>query len=419
MTAFPTVFKCSLDQLETNLLTLSRRLNSSEYDFLVPLREYDLRQGWKEYHFNNCTEWLNLKCGIHPSTGREKVRVSHALWDLPLVSQAFQRGELSYSKVRSMTRLATPENEQALLDYALTATALQVDTHCRHLRNAQRDASTRDVNRVHKQRYLSRSCHGDGSMTMIVELTQEAGELVMKALEIAAAAQLADDQNTGDYVSSLMTRQADALVAIAQAFLADGAEKTASKAAASTADHYQVMVHVDEAALREDPEKTHKSDLLLESVRRLCCDSSVIAVTEDEQGNPLNLGRKYRVVPPSLRRALASRDKCCRFPGCTHDKWLDGHHVIHWIDGGETSLKNTLLICSRHHRLLHEGGFSIKKNFEGDWYFVNARGKTIPDAPIYRPTNIVTNPPRDGWPPHALPGLPHANTETRTTNKVY
>ena len=327
------------------------------------------------------------------------------------MSEAFRRGELSYSKARSLTRLATPQNEQELLDYALSATALQVENHCRELRNARRRESTRDVNQVHQQRCLYRHMGENGGMSIHVELTREAGELVMKALEIAAAAQAADDQRVGlgvngrgerdrdrngdplirENAETLMARQADALVAMAQSYLAGGSDNKTT-----TADHYQVMVHVDEAALREDPNKTNKSDLPLESIRRLCCDSSIVAVTEDEKGMPLNVGRKHRVIQPALRRALAARDGSCRFPGCTHDKWLDGHHIKHWVNGGETSLANTLLLCSRHPRLLHEGGFAIKKNYEGNWYFVNARGKTIPDGPVYRLTKSVTNPSREG-----------------------
>ena len=404
MTAYQTISRRSIDQLETDIVSLAQSVTAAEYEFLVLLREYDLRQGWKEYHFNHCAEWLNLKCGIKPGTGLEKLRVAHALWDLPLISQAFQKGELSYSKARSMTRLATPENEKALLDYALSATAQQVDDHCKQLRNADRNASSLEVNRIHQRRYLSRSCHGDGSMTIRIEMTQEAGELVMKALEVATAEQASNDQHTVEG-ASLQARQADALVAIAQAYLAGGSEKSTS-----SADHYQVVVHVDEAALREDPKQTAKSDLPLESVRRLCCDSGVVAVVEDDKGNPLNVGRKHRVVQPALRRALTSRDKSCRFPGCTHTKWLDAHHVTHWVHGGKTSLGNTLLLCSRHHQLLHEGGFSIKKNFEGDWYFVEARGKTLPDASVYQPTKSVTNPrgghpPRGGWPPRGLSAL--------------
>ena len=88
----------------------------------------------------------------------------------------------------------------------------------------------------------------------------------------------------------------------------------------------------------------------------------------------LNLSRKHRLVQPALRRALEARDRGCRFPGCSHERWLDAHHVVHWADGGETSLDNTLLLCSRHHRLLHEGGFAIRADANGEWQFQNAKG---------------------------------------------
>ena len=100
----------------------------------------------------------------------------------------------------------------------------------------------------------------------------------------------------------------------------------------------------------------------------------------------LNLSRKHRLVPcarrvqPALRRALEARDRGCRFPGCSHERWLDAHHVVHWADGGETSLGNTLLLCSRHHRLLHEGGFAIRADANGEWQFQNAKGMKQPQS---------------------------------------
>ena len=121
----------SLDQLEQDIISLSSHINATEYEFLVLVREFDLRQGWKAYHFNNCAEWLNMKCGIAPGTAREKLRVANALFDLSATSLAFQKGDLSYSKARELTRVATPRTEEKLLDYAIPATALQVENHCR------------------------------------------------------------------------------------------------------------------------------------------------------------------------------------------------------------------------------------------------------------------------------------------------
>ena len=266
--------------------------------------------------------------------------------------------------------MATPANEEKLLDYAVQATAQQVDDHCRQLRNVQRENSTADALRLHKQRHLSISSHADGTVTISVELPAETGELVRKALEMAQAELDAEGVDSDEVPSveeeNLFTKQADALLHVVHGFMSGGKEKSNC-----TADHYQVMVHVDEDALRGEPDENSKSDLPIETVRRLCCDSAVVVVEEDKNGNPMNVGRKHRVVQPALKRALLARDKCCRFPGCSHKKWLDAHHVEHWADGGETSLENTVLLCSKHHRLLHEGNFQIKPGPDGEWHFQN------------------------------------------------
>jgi len=159
---------------------------------------------------------------------------------------------------------------------------------------------------------------------------------LVQPAEIAAAA-LAPNLASAADADEFFRQQADALVHLAQAFLAGGDSNS------STADHYQVMVHVDESALRDDG---GKSDLPVESMRRLTCDASLVHVAEDDKGNVLNAGRKTRVVSPPMKRALLGRAKHCRFPGCSHAKWLDAHHVMHWADGGETSMDNTLL-CRR------------------------------------------------------------------------
>jgi hypothetical protein len=332
----------------------------------VDLREFDLRQGWKAYLFNHCSEWLSMKCGIEVTTGREKVRVARALFDLPLVSAAFEAGDLSYSKARSLTRVVTAHNEAEFLEFAQRATAQQVQQHCSRVHNGDSHASTRDANRQHDGRHLSRSINENGKMTISIELPIESGELVMKAIEGA----------TVEGAESIFARQADALVEVAKDHLAGKSTKKSC-----SADHYQIMVHVDEKALRAENASRDasecKSDLPIETVRRLCCDGAIVPVTEDEDGNPLNVGRKHRIVQPALRRALHARDKCCTYPGCSHDKWLDGHHIEHWADGGETSLENTLLLCSKHHRLLHEGGFAIKKNYRGERYFETSQGHVV------------------------------------------
>lgn len=391
--ATATITRRSLDQLEEDIISHSQHINATEYEFLVLLREFDLRQGWKAYHFNNCAEWLNMKCGIAPCTAREKLRVANALFDLPNVSRAFQKGDLSYTKARALTRVATPRDEEQLLDYALKATAAQVDRHCLELRNVRRDVSTADANRAHDGRYFSYSPNRDGSVRISMELPGEQAGLLLKALELGTSRLKSDDEKYleselkadelsefgGDAsrdASALHREQADGIVEIARAYLAggDSSESDGSKRSCS-ADHYQVTVHVDERALRGEPDKQSKSDLPIETVRRLCCDGAIVPLVEGETGKSAGLGRKHRVVNPQLRRALLARDRGCRFPGCTHTKWLDAHHVMHWADGGETTPENLVMLCSAHHRLLHEGGFEIKPGPNAQWQFRNASGR--------------------------------------------
>jgi hypothetical protein len=311
----------SLDQLEEDIISLSSHINAMEYEFLVLVREFDLRQGWKEYLFNCCAEWLNMKCGMALGTAREKLRVINALFDLPQTSRAFQKGGLSYSKARALSRIATPTTEERLLDFALKATASQVDRHCMELRNVQWCTSAADANRAHNARYLSCSPHSDGSVTLSVELPQETAGLVMKALELAASRSDNDELRENDAdaprgVSDLLLQQADALVELAKSYLAGGTDKKAS-----TADHYQVTVHVDEKALAGAPDENSKSDLPIETVRRLCCDSSLVAATDDENGNTKDSSRNHGRKPGDALLQTSSTTARGRLRNQAGRKW--------------------------------------------------------------------------------------------------
>ena len=123
----------------------------------------------------------------------------------------------------------------------------------------------------------------------------------------------------------------------------------------------------------------------------MLCDSSLVVISESG-GAPVTVGRKTRTVPPSIRRALRSRDRGCRFPGCTHDRFTDAHHIQHWADGGETCAENLVLLCRRHHRLIHEGGFSIEREDPNGLVFRRPDGATVercPAAPRSRTDALV------------------------------
>jgi hypothetical protein len=178
----------------------------------------------------------------------------------------------------------------------------------------------------------------------------------------------------GGELPPLSARRADALVVLAESFLQHGAE------ALSRGDRQQIVVHVDDCALAaRDSGRCELEDgpaTPIETARRLACDASVVKIREDERGEPLDVGRKTRSIPPALRRALKSRDQGCVFPGCGHRRYVDGHHIHHWADGGETKLANLVSLCRFHHRAVHEGGMRIERLDDGAWRFTTARGES-------------------------------------------
>jgi hypothetical protein len=136
-----------------------------------------------------------------------------------------------------------------------------------------------------------------------------------------------------------------------------------------------VIVHVDQSALEGHG---GRSDLPIETVKRLTCDGGLVTIVEDEDGQPLEVGRKRRTVTTALRRALWSRDRGCTFPGCGNQRWVEAHHIQHWSNGGATKAENLTLLCSHHHTLLHEGGFGIRRADDGALRFVRGDGRYIP-----------------------------------------
>ena len=148
-------------------------------------------------------------------------------------------------------------------------------------------------------------------------------------------------------------------------------------------ERYQVVVHVDSPALEEDGDGGAELDdgpaVATETARRLSCDSSVVRIDESD-GSPLDVGRRTRAVPPAIQRALQRRDRGCRFPGCENRRFVDAHHIRHWARGGETKLENLVLLCRRHHRDVHEGGYSIEL-VDGELRFRNPWGGPVPWLP--------------------------------------
>ena len=149
-------------------------------------------------------------------------------------------------------------------------------------------------------------------------------------------------------------------------------------------DRYQVVVHVEADGLGGNAEAGQLAledgiGVSAEMSRRVACDASTVVMSHARDGTVLDVGRKTRTIPPAIRRALTSRDRRCRFPGCDACH-CDAHHVRHWADGGTTRLDNLLLVCRRHHRAVHEEGFTVELN-DGEARFFWPDGRPLPDVP--------------------------------------
>jgi hypothetical protein len=390
----------TLDELEHRITELAAHLYAGSYRWLCLLREFDARGGWHGWGIHSCAHWLNWKCGLTMGAAREKLRVAHALASLPKVSEAFEHGRLSYSKVRALTRVAGADNEDYLLALALGGTASQLELLVRAYRRCKRVDENARAGRQHDRRRLSCWYDDDGSLVIEAWLPSEQGALVMKAIEAAmdqatdarwqarpAENVSAETSTTAEPIESFPQRRADALVEIVESYLATG------PMALSGGERYELIVHVDQEVLTERAEGRCEMEngpwISAETARRFACDASVVRMLDDELGEPLSVGRKTRSIPTALRRALRARDRGCRFPGCTHQRFVDGHHIVHWAEGGETSLGNLVSLCRRHHRLVHEGGYTVRRLDDGAFAFTAPKRKPIWLAPPLPAGDVV------------------------------
>jgi 5-methylcytosine-specific restriction endonuclease McrA len=315
--------------------------------------------------------------GLDLRAARERVRVARALGTLPTLAEALARGELSYAKVRALTRVATPETEARLLGVGLAGTAAHVERIVRGWRYMDRRAEARESARQHASRALHVYHDEDGTVVLRGRLSPEVGALLLRTL---AAARETLYQKVGGSAEppTMAQQQADAL-----ALLAESALHHLDPGAPG--ERYQVVVHV-EAQVLADPDQPGQSVLdggarvSAETSQRLACDASRVVMRHDTNGRLVEIGARTRTIPPALRRALHHRDRSCRFPGCGV-RFGQGHHLRHWAHGGPTTLSNLALLCRRHHRAVHEEGYQVARGPDGALRFRRPDGRPLPEVP--------------------------------------
>jgi hypothetical protein len=390
-----------LERLGNEIAELAAHLNAATARLLDLIREFDARGGWGN-GFSSCAAWLTWRVGLAPGAAREHVRVARALGTLPRLAQALARGELSYSKVRALTRVATPETEDRLLSVGRAGTAEHVERIVRAWRYVDRKAETRDAARRHATRTLYVYPDDDGMVVIRGRLEPEVGAVVMKALEAARETLYQHPRrNDGDgghvpagtptprvpeEMPTAGQLQADALALLAETALHHGMNPGAP------GERYQVVVHVD-AAVLADADAPGQSVLEggarvpAETSQRLACDASRVVMRHDADGRLVEVGARTRTIPPALRRALHHRDRGCRFPACGA-RFGQGHHIRHWAQGGPTTLSNLALLCRRHHRAVHEEGYQMTREPDGELSFRTPHGWLLPAVPPPDPVPV-------------------------------
>jgi hypothetical protein len=365
---------------------------------------------------------------------RERVRVARALGGLPLLAQALARGELSYAKVRALTRVATFETEERLLAVGRAGTAEHVERIVRGWRKVDRQAEAQEAARRHKSRALHVHQDEDGMVVLRGRLEPEVGVLIMQALTAAREAlyqqrraneTAAEVSPTGDVpaqtssyssdtptyypdTSTMAQRQADALALLVETALHRGLDPGAP------GERYQVVVHVDAEVLahQDAPGQSVLEEgtrVSAETSQRLACDASRVVMRHDNDGRLIEVGARTRTIPPALRRALQHRDRGCRFPGCGV-RFGQGHHIRHWAQGGPTTLSNLTLLCRRHHRAVHEEGFQVDRCPDGTLEFRRPDGRPLPA--VQPPAAVPVDPVHALRSHHAAQGL---NIHPRTS----
>jgi 5-methylcytosine-specific restriction endonuclease McrA len=377
-----------LDRLGDEIAELSAHLDAATARLLALIREFDARGGWNT-GFRSCAAWLSWRVGLDPGAARERVRVARAIGTLPLLAQALACGDLSYAKVRALSRVATPETEERLLAFGRAGTAAHVERLVRGWRRVDRLAEAREAAQRHASRALQVYKDEDGMVVLRGRLEPELGALLLQALTAAREtlyqrARRADGAaaGRGDVSAETPTmaqQQADALALLAESALHQGLDPGAP------GERYQVVVHVD-APVLADPGQPGQSVLedgagvSAETSRRLACDASRVVMRHDEDGRVVEIGARTRTIPPALRRALRHRDRGCGFPGCGV-RFGQGHHLRHWAQGGPTTLSNLTLLCPRHHRAVHEEGYQVARGPDGALRFRRPDGRLLPEVP--------------------------------------
>jgi hypothetical protein len=352
--------------LAEDMVALRRAMDRLEFQFSRRLRLFSTHRGYIALGFVSLVSWLRRACRLMPGAAMQQTEMARNLPSLPQTSTALASGDIGFHHAaviaRSVTEVgagAVVEEESRLVRAAHSLDPKYLSYLTRRLRySVDPDGTLAHSNDQYDHRYLHLSQTLDGVFYLDGRLDSEGGAAVRAALNALEPSRI--DERSGSM------RRADALVELARRQLDAGNLPEV----AGQKPHLSVTASA--ATLAKAPgappaDLEWSQPITGDAARRLACDSAMTRVLLGPTSDPIDVGRCTRTIPPALRRALIIRDRGCRFPGCDRPPdWCDGHHLVHWIDGGETNLANTCLLCRRHHRFVHELGWGLAWGDEGE-----------------------------------------------------
>ncbi|WP_182358881.1 HNH endonuclease signature motif containing protein [Tomitella gaofuii] len=360
---------CDIKEVERELCTLAAHIAAATARFLILLAQFDRRGGWNGIGVLSCAHWLSWRCGINLRTARDQVRVARRLEALPLTRAACTAGTLSYSKVRAITRVATPETESDLVESARGATASQLERLVRGLRSVPVPEPDKDARppAAPEHRLSHRWDSETGDLVVSGRLSAADGKVLLAALTRAEFERRRTAGDEPDLTGPPPADAAPAAVAMAETMLAvaDAPADAPAAEVSFVVDH--TGAHVEDGPALGDA-----------AASAAICSGSGRRI-DTAGGRVLRFGRRRRLPSSAQLRALHLRDGGCRHPACGCTRFLHAHHVRPWSHGGTTDLDNLILLCGTCHRGLHEGAFGI--DALGGQRFVFRAGGVVEAAP--------------------------------------
>ena len=345
------------------------RLAASHRRLLGLLAEVDRRTSWRDVGARDTAHWLSIRYGVSQWKARRWIAAAHALQTLPRTSEALASGELHVDKAVELTRFATPETESRLLVWAGGVSCGAI----RRKADVVARRSSGEAGEAERSRFLSWWTFDEGRrFGLEAELPSAEGAVVAKVLHRLADSLPVMPGERGP--AGTGARRADALVALCSS--GDDADRDPDRAT--------LVVHARLEGPDNDLNECEIEDgpaISPDTARRFACNARVQTVVEEENGLPVKLGRTTREPPAWMVRHLKYRDGECRFPGCGSRRFTQAHHIVWWDHGGRTDLDNLVLVCTFHHRLVHEYGWQVRREQDGTVSWFRREGRRYRPGP--------------------------------------